>query len=65
MATRPGDCCPKCNKGRIRTRSSHQLGEDRQVRYLECQTCDYKAKAVVPAEYICRRSFVDTSKARD
>ena len=62
MATRPGDSCPKCGNGRIRTRSSHPLGADRQVRYLECQACDYKAKAIVLAEHICRRSFVLTNK---
>jgi len=61
---KPGDCCPRCGTGRIRTRTSHQLGEDRQVRYLECPACDYKAKTIVPADYICRRSFVDTNKPR-
>jgi DNA-directed RNA polymerase subunit M/transcription elongation factor TFIIS len=58
VATRPGDTCPKCGKGRIRTRSSHPLSEDRQVRYLECQVCDYKTKTVVLADHIWRRSFV-------
>ena len=61
---RPGDCCPQCGKGRIRTRTSHQLGEDRQVRYLECSACDYKAKAIVSSDHICRRSFVDTNEKR-
>jgi hypothetical protein len=60
---KPGDPCPKCGKGRIRTRSSHPLSEDRQVRYLECQACEYKAKAIVPADHIWRRSFVPYKQA--
>lgn len=60
---KPGDLCPKCGKGRIRTRTSHPLSEDRQVRYLECQACDYKAKAIVPADHIWRRSFVPYKQA--
>lgn len=61
---KPGDLCPKCGKGRIRTRSSVQAGEHSQVRYLECQCCDYRSKLIVPAEYICRRSFVNTNAQR-
>lgn len=61
---KPGDCCPQCGKGRIRTRSSHQLGEHQQVRYLECQSCEYRTKTVVPAEQVFRRSFVPYKQDR-
>ncbi len=53
---RPGDICPKCGKGRIRTYTSKAAG-DQQVRYVECQCCTYRSKIVVPSEYVCRRSF--------
>lgn len=54
----PGEMCPKCRRSRIRTRSSYQVGEDRQCRYLECSGCDYKTKSTVSSANIFRRSFV-------
>jgi Zn ribbon nucleic-acid-binding protein len=56
--TQAGSVCPKCKAARLRTRSSHQHGEHHQVRYLECCGCDYKAKAVVPADTVWRRCVV-------
>jgi hypothetical protein len=53
---RPGDVCPQCKRGRIRTRTSKAAG-DQQVRYVECQCCDFSTKVVVPSEYIYRRSL--------
>jgi len=59
-----GSFCPKCKAGRLRTRSSHQCGEHQQVRYLECGCCDYRTKAVVPADQVFRRSFVSYKQER-
>ncbi len=53
-----GSTCPKCNNGRMRTRSSCQAGEHHQVRYLECCACGNRAKTVVPADRVWRRSLV-------
>ena len=53
---RPGDPCPQCKRGRIRTYTSKAAG-DQQVRYIECPCCEFRGKVVVPSEYICRRSF--------
>jgi len=60
---KPGEVCPKCGQGRIRTRSSVQAGEHAQVRYLECQHCDYRSKLIVPAAQVWRRSFVPYKQA--
>jgi Zn ribbon nucleic-acid-binding protein len=62
--TQAGSTCPKCKANRLRTRSSHQHGEHHQVRYLECCGCDYKTKAIVPADAVWRRSLVPYKQER-
>lgn len=46
--------CPKCG-GRCRVESSKRAG-DRQVRYVECQSCKRRARTVVPAATVWRRT---------
>ena len=52
---KPGDTCPKCGQARLQTYCSRQMGESHQVRYVMCPRCDHRSKAIVPAEYVCRR----------
>ncbi len=57
MAVKPGDTCPECRKARLRTYSSRPMSATQQVRYIECPACGHRTKAIVPAEFIYRRSF--------
>jgi hypothetical protein len=33
------------------------MSATQQVRYIECPACGHRTKAIVPAEFIYRRSF--------
>lgn len=54
-----GDKCPKCNSGRMRVRTSWQVG-DKQIQKLQCNNDDCKhtdeSKKSVPAERVFRRA---------
>ena len=59
-----GDGCPRCKCGRLRTVTSRPVSESMQLRYLECNQCSHREKALVPAERVFRRSIVETKETR-
>ena len=56
-----GDVCPRCKAGRLRTITSRPVSDRVQLRYLECNGCSHREKALIAAERVFRRSIVETT----
>lgn len=52
----PGDACPECAVGRMRTISSRRASDGWQTRYLQCVACDWRTKTLSPIAQVWRRA---------
>ena len=56
---RSGDPC-ECGEGRFRAYTSRRVGDEYQMRYLECVRCGAKCRCVVKSNEVVRRSRTGT-----
>ncbi len=56
---RPGDSCPKCDRGTLYVRTSRAAGESFQTRWMWCSRCAATFKTLVDRAELRRRAGRD------